>query len=1039
MFRIARWVVMALLMVTADAGAQPLTYVLDANARSTSGSGSTTVNLKQINTATGTHTATILVVPNAPLPSPYDLAISPDGTTAFVTWGDLYMVDLATHAVSKAGIGTHLGVMTSSRDGARLFIRDHSSPRFVVFNTVDRRVEAVIDVPTAGGVVAPDGSRVYTMDSQGVVSVFDVASARVVATYPTTGEVQNLWPGSRRIALSPDGQRLFVSFTGNFNSILALDAATGGRVGQLDLDRYAQSSGVFVSYSQVQQLGILPDGEKLYVLLNAAVVRNIGEKYVREDRVAVVDTATMALRRVVPVFRGAVSFEYFTGGGVAVADDGSTVVVAGGFGTGVIDPVTDELTLRGQGVGMDDLALGARPHCFAELSTHRILTRQSSEQVVVHFPVAADCDWSATITRPFFSLTPAAGRGPADIIVDVPSSTTPGKGRFLLSGQTVEVEQVVAETHIDTSGGFTLPFDLQGWTAERREGATTAGISRLSVTIDSAGTSEVIRLNSLTGRVDVAAAFGQAYLNSGFRIPITRRSAGVYTVTAQSETFDGRMLPSVVSTIEVVRAPRLVVDGPATATPLAQPFRVFGWAADTTAPTGTGVDAVELTARPADGGPDVPLGTARLALVRTDVDAHLRIPNLRAGWDHMVTGLVPGRRYTIVARARYTATGRFETTAEVDVVVAPDALEADRSSILFAQSSVTHTGPQTVKVSISAGAPIAWDVTLDDPFGVLELRAMSGQAGPISGVGAGSFQVAIRDGAAVPGASLRLGAVRFTAPSASSVPEIPIDLRQVTPAAPWGNLDTPLHGATVSGAIGVTGWALDDVEVTRVTIYRDPAGGESGEIFVGEAVFVDGVRPDVAGLYPNTPRSARAGWGLSLLTNMLPNQGNGSFRLHAYAHDGDGFRTLLGSRTVTGANHTAALPFGTIDLPAQGATVSGHLVMFGWALTPGPAIIPTDGSTIAVRVDGQVVGHPTYNQCRGTNGTNFPAAGTCNDDIATLFGLGYRNLAEGSGAIASFVLDTTTLSNGLHQIDWLVTDSLGRVQGIGSRFIYVQN
>ncbi len=101
--------------------------------------------------------------------------------------------------------------------------------------------------------------------------------------------------------------------------------------------------------------------------------------------------------------------------------------------------------------------------------------------------------------------------------------------------------------------------------------------------------------------------------------------------------------------------------------------------------------------------------------------------------------------------------------------------------------------------------------------------------------------------------------------------------------------------------------------------------------------------------------------------------------------------------------------------------------------------IPTDGSTIQVLGDGVVVGNPTYNQCRGTNGTNFPAPGTCNDDIATTFGSSYRNIAEGRGAIGSFVLNTTTLSNGLHQIEWRVTDSLGRVQGIGSRFIYVQN
>jgi hypothetical protein len=142
---------------------------------------------------------------------------------------------------------------------------------------------------------------------------------------------------------------------------------------------------------------------------------------------------------------------------------------------------------------------------------------------------------------------------------------------------------------------------------------------------------------------------------------------------------------------------------------------------------------------------------------------------------------------------------------------------------------------------------------------------------------------------------------------------------------------------------------------------------------------------------------------------------------------------------VIGTNGTSVLPFGTIDTPGQGATVSGMLTIFGWVLTPGPNIIPTDGSTIQVVVDGVVVGQPMYNQCRGTNGTSFPAPGTCNDDIATAFGSAYRNIAEGSGAIGSFTLDTTSLTNGIHTLEWRVTDSAGNVQGIGSRYFYVQN
>ena len=145
-------------------------------------------------------------------------------------------------------------------------------------------------------------------------------------------------------------------------------------------------------------------------------------------------------------------------------------------------------------------------------------------------------------------------------------------------------------------------------------------------------------------------------------------------------------------------------------------------------------------------------------------------------------------------------------------------------------------------------------------------------------------------------------------------------------------------------------------------------------MFVGTATFVTGARPDVAAAYPGYPNAARAGWGIMLLTNMLPDGGNGPFTLRAWAVDADGQRTLLDARAITCQNSSSTLPFGPIDTPGQGATVSGSAyLVFGWALTPTPGAIPTDGSTIWVYVDGVPVGHPTYNQYRSDIATAFPS------------------------------------------------------------------
>ena len=154
----------------------------------------------------------------------------------------------------------------------------------------------------------------------------------------------------------------------------------------------------------------------------------------------------------------------------------------------------------------------------------------------------------------------------------------------------------------------------------------------------------------------------------------------------------------------------------------------------------------------------------------------------------------------------------------------------------------------------------------------------------------------------------------------------------------------------------------------------------------------------------------------------LPNQGNGFYVFHVYADDRDGHSTLLGSRTIACANATATRPFGAVDRPAQWETVSGRAyASVAWALTPLPKVIPSDGSTITVYIDGVPVGHPTYGQYRS--------------DVATLLP-GYNN---SNGAVGTLGLDTTKLTNGSHTISWSVTDSAGMAEGIGSRYFTVLN
>jgi hypothetical protein len=130
----------------------------------------------------------------------------------------------------------------------------------------------------------------------------------------------------------------------------------------------------------------------------------------------------------------------------------------------------------------------------------------------------------------------------------------------------------------------------------------------------------------------------------------------------------------------------------------------------------------------------------------------------------------------------------------------------------------------------------------------------------------------------------------------------------------------------------------------------------------------------------------------------------------------------IGHTTVSVDNKDSLLPFGTIDTPAQGATISGALYYnFGWVVTPKPATIPVNGSTIWVFIDGVRVGHPVYNNYRV--------------DIATLF----PGLNNSNGAVGYYPINTTLLTNGVHTIAWSVADNDGHSAGIGSRYFTVQN
>jgi cytochrome c peroxidase len=449
-----------------------------------------------------------------------------------------------------------------------------------------------------------------------------------------------------------------------------------------------------------------------------------------------------------------------------------------------------------------------------------------------------------------------------------------------------------------------------------------------------------------------------------------------------------------------------------------------------------------------------------------------------------VTGSLDGRLYRAVFsnRAGETASAAAQLSVTGALVVTPATLSFTAVKPLSGASVLAATTPQVLDVRF-AGQTSTWTAVADQAWIALSRAA---------GTGPGSVTVGIANPGNVIGQAILLtGTVTITPDRAGLSPvtvAVALAVEQTTtPSAPFGQVDTPAQEATgVVGAIAVTGWALDDVGVDHVRIYRDcqpsdpPAACQSWNgysmVYVANAPLIDDARPDVAAAFPLFANAARAGWGALVLTNVLPDVtagtssgGHGRLALYAIATDVDGHQTLLGRSQVehaptfiTMANRFIDRPFGTIDTPRPSDVVSGTIASFGWALTPdgnaladaGDIDIASDGSTVTLFIDGQPQSTVAFGQCRGTVQNPVTAGIYCDDDVASVFGWAapqpafstrtanptrYRNLDAGRGAIGAVAIDTATLLDGLHSIAWSVTDSAGRTSGIGSRLFEVRN
>jgi YVTN family beta-propeller protein len=210
-------------------------------------------NLVAINTATNVLGSTSVIAnPLAiPINDPAAIAITPDGTTAWVadsTIGIVTPITLATGAVgSPVIVGSHPSQIAITPDGTRAYVTNNGSGTVTPLYLVTKTVGAAISVGANPYAIAitPDGSKAFvTNDGSNTVTPVTLATN-------TAGPPIAVGGRPEAIAITPDGRTAWVA---NYqsNSLTPVSVATN-------------AVGPAVAVNSPDAIAITPDGSKAYV------------------------------------------------------------------------------------------------------------------------------------------------------------------------------------------------------------------------------------------------------------------------------------------------------------------------------------------------------------------------------------------------------------------------------------------------------------------------------------------------------------------------------------------------------------------------------------------------------------------------------------------------------------------------------------------------------------------------------------------------------------------------------------------------------
>jgi hypothetical protein len=237
-------------------------------------------------------------------------------------------------------------------------------------------------------------------------------------------------------------------------------------------------------------------------------------------------------------------------------------------------------------------------------------------------------------------------------------------------------------------------------------------------------------------------------------------------------------------------------------------------------------------------------------------------------------------------------------------------------------------------------------------------------------------------------------------------------------AQPFGSIDSPTEGQTVSGVVSVSGFVLDANTIDHIDLLVDGAFVATAEMNLP--------RLDVLLLFPtyaNSP-TAQPGFLTSFVASSLSNGAHTvSIRVTESASQA---QTIVATVHVVVDNTINQAPFGFIDVPgaADLTGVTGVLTVYGWALDD------TAVDHVDFLIDGQIVA--------GSVGSGAPSTaiyGITRPDVQAAFPNVPNSLNSGFQAN----IDSTAFVDGIHILSVRAFDNLGASRDLGERTVQVIN